>query len=103
MTSLLKAACARLRGRRESGEAGGSEVPAAGAEHKGFRIRTTPYATMGGWQTAGVIEKASDSGVREHRFVRAETHPSREDAAAFTIAKARQIIDEQGERVFGQG
>ena len=30
----------------------------------------------------------------------AEKHPSRDDAAAFTIAKARQIIDEQGERVF---
>ncbi len=50
-----------------------------------------------------MIEKASDSDVREHRFVRAETHPSREDAVSFTIAKARQIIDELGEKVFGSG
>ncbi len=50
-----------------------------------------------------MIEKASDSGMREHRFVRADTHPSREDAAAFTISKARQIIDEQGGRIFERG
>ena len=103
MASLLKAAWARLTGGRERGEADGSVAPAAEAEHKGFCIRATPYSAPGGWQTAGVIEKASDSGVREHHFVRAEKHPSREEAAAFTIAKARQIIDEQGERVFGRG
>ena len=101
MASPLKAAWARLTGRRESGQAGGSETPAAEAEHKGFRILATPYAVSGGWQTAGVIEKASGSGAREHRFVRADTHPSREAAASFTIAKARQIIYEQGERIFG--
>ncbi len=103
MITLLKAAWARFTGQRESSETGGGEEPAAEAEHKGFRIRATPYATDGGWQTAGVIEKASDSGVREHRFVRAETHPSREDAASFAVAKARQIIDERGEKVFGPG
>ena len=103
MTSLLKSVWARLAGGSAREHVSGSEEPAAQAEHKGFRIRATPYSAPGGWQTAGVIEKASDSGVREHRFVRAETHPSRGDAASFTIAKARQIIDERGERVFGQG
>ena len=39
--------------------------------------------------------------MKEHRFVRAETHPSKDDASAFAIAKGRQIIDEQGERIFG--
>ena len=38
--------------------------------------------------------------VKEHRFIRAELHPTREAAIAFSIAKARQIIDEQGERLF---
>jgi hypothetical protein len=41
--------------------------------------------------------------VKEHRFIRAETHPSRDDAAAFAVQKGRQIIDQQGERVFGGG
>ena len=103
MMSLLKATWARLTGRVEQKHAGSSEEPAAEAEHKGFRICATPYAVTGGWQTAGVIEKVSPTGVREHRFVRAETHPSRDEAAAFTIAKARQIVDEQGEGIFGSG
>jgi hypothetical protein len=103
MTSLLKSVWARLAGGSAREHVGGSEEPAAEAEHKGFRIRATPYAVAGGWQTAGVIEKASGSGVKEHRFVRAETHPSKDNAASFAIAKARQIIDERGEKVFGAG
>jgi hypothetical protein len=37
----------------------------------------------------------------EHRFVRAETHATLDEAVAFSLAKARQIIDEQGDRLFG--
>jgi hypothetical protein len=101
MPSFLKAAWTRLTGAGER-QQDREEAPAAQAEHKGFLIRATPYVVTGGWQTAGVIAKATASGVREHRFVRADTHPSREDAATFTIAKARQIIDEQDERLFDQ-
>jgi hypothetical protein len=32
--------------------------------------------------------------------VRADMHHSREDAIAFTISKAKQIIDLQGDRCF---
>jgi hypothetical protein len=38
--------------------------------------------------------------MKEHRFVRAETHASKDDAATFAIAKGKQIIDEQGDRIF---
>jgi hypothetical protein len=48
-----------------------------------------------------VIEKDFPDGVKAHRFVRAETHPSRDDAVAFSITKAKQIIDQQGDRIFG--
>jgi len=48
-----------------------------------------------------VIEKDAPEGTKEHRFIRAETHESKEDAVAFAIHKAKQIIDERGERVFG--
>ena len=41
--------------------------------------------------------------LKEHSFVRAETHPSRDQAIEFSIAKAQQIIDEQGERMFRSG
>ena len=70
-------------------------------EYNGYRIRPTPYASKGHYQTAGTIEKEVGGELKEHRFVRAETHSSREEVIAFSIAKARQIIDEQGDRLFG--
>ena len=39
--------------------------------------------------------------MKEHRFVRAETHSSHEEAIAYSIVNAKQIIDEQGDRIFG--
>jgi hypothetical protein len=38
--------------------------------------------------------------VKEHKFIRAETHPSADEAAAFAIAKGKQIVDQSGERMF---
>jgi len=51
-------------------------------------------------QTAGIIEKDIDGETKQYRFVRAETHASRSDAENFALTKGRQIIDEQGERLF---
>ncbi len=43
-------------------------------------------------------------GVRkEHRFIRADAYASYDDAVSFTLNKARQIIDLQGERIFADG
>ena len=61
----------------------------------------TPFPRLGQYQTAGVIEKEIGGEVKEHRFVRAETHSSHEEAVAYSIVKAKQIIDEQGDRIFG--
>jgi hypothetical protein len=97
MASLFKDLWTRFTG----GSTSRQEEPAADAvEYKGFRIRPAPYSARGGYQTAGVIEKDFEAGMKEHRFVRAETHPSKDEAAAFAIAKGKQIIDEQGDRVF---
>lgn len=74
--------------------------PEEAVEYKGFRIRPAPYPAGSGHQTAGIIEKDFESGTKEYRFVRAETHPSRNDAVAFAVTKGKQIIDEQGDRVF---
>lgn len=96
---MLKALWARLVGGGSG--AAPAEVAAEMVEYNGYRIRPAPYAAKGGFQTAGVIEKITGGGVKEHRFIRAETHPSRDDAVSFAIAKAKQILDEQGDRVFG--
>jgi hypothetical protein len=79
----------------------GEGPPAETVEYKGYRIKPAPYQTDGGvYQTAGTIEKDGPDGTKEHRFVRADTHPSRDDAISFAISKAKQIIDLQGDRIF---
>jgi hypothetical protein len=98
MASILKDLWSRLAG---GGSAGEREEPVAEAvEYKGFRIRPAPYSAKGGYQTAGMIEKDFETGMKEHRFVRAETHPSKDEAANFAITKGKLIIDEQGDSIF---
>ena len=100
MLEHLKAAWNRLT----AGSAGGEVDPATvtPVEYKGYRIRPVPYRTDGQYQTAGIIDKDTPDGVKQHRFVRADTHPSREAAVDFAIAKAKQIIDLQGDRMFAE-
>ena len=71
-------------------------------DYEGFTIRAVPYQSEGQYQTAGEIEKEIDGVRRQHRFIRAERHGSLEEAASFSLMKARQIIDQQGERIFGE-
>ena len=97
MFSKLKAAWSRLAG-GEGRESDGPPAPAV--EYKGYRIRPTPYRTNGLYQTAGIIEKDTPEGVKAHRFIRADTHQGKDDAVAFAISKAKQIIDLQGDRIF---
>ena len=85
---------AKFRGMRQPAEA--PEV-----EYNGYRIRPAPFSRKGQYQTSGIIEKEVGGELKEHRFIRAEAHPSREGAVAFSIAKAKQLIDEQGDRLFG--
>jgi len=97
MFAALKAAWAKLTSGSDAAEA-----EAAPVEYNGFRIRPSPYRQGGHYQTAGTIEKDGPDGVRQHKFIRADTHPSREVAVEFTIMKAKQIIDLQGERMFSE-
>ena len=76
------------------------EAPSAPVDHKGFTIRAAPFAADGQYQTAGSISKEIAGETKTHEFIRADRHASREDAVTFSISKARQIIDEQGERIF---
>ena len=92
---MLKALWGRLLGRETAAAAG----PAI--EYNGYRIRPAPYRRQGQYQTCGVIEKEVAGEIKEHRFIRAETHPSREAAIAFSLTKAKQLIDQQGDRLFG--
>jgi hypothetical protein len=83
---------------------GGGEArqaaPAPGEEYKGFTIRATPMSVGSEYQLAGRIEKDVGGELKVHEFVRADRLSSRDEAASFALAKARQLIDEQGEDLF---
>jgi hypothetical protein len=69
-------------------------------EYKGFIIQAAPYKNNGHYQTAGVIARDIGGARKEHRFIRADSYAAYDDAVTFTLNKARQIVDLQGERIF---
>jgi hypothetical protein len=83
------------------GSSGSAEKASEPFEYNGFTIRAVPYKAEGQYQTAGTIEKEIAGVRKEHKFIRADRHASYEDAVEFSIGKARQIIDQQGDRMFG--
>ena len=78
---------------------GGSSEP-AGETYKDFRIIPTLQKESDGYRIAARIEKEIDGDTKIHNLIRADTIASHEDATATTIAKAKQVIDEQGDRLF---
>ena len=48
-----------------------------------------------------MITREIDGEIKSHRFIRADRFPSLDDATETTIRKAKQVIDEQGDRIFG--
>lgn len=86
-------------GKSQSAEA--ESVKEAGRlEHKGFLVVATPFKEGGQYQVCGVISKQIGTEMKESRFIRADKCPTIEDAANIALNKGRQIIDEQGERLF---
>jgi hypothetical protein len=96
--SDVKGFLGRLFGGQE--KSAGEPTPGDAVEYNGYRIRPAVFRTEGQFQTAGVIEKDSPDGTKVHRFIRAETHGSADDAAAFALIKGKQIVDQNGDRIF---
>lgn len=80
------------------GETAPSEPEALPAvEYNGFTIIPAPVQEAAGFRVNGIISK----GELSHAFIRADTLPSAEMCADEMIRKAKQMIDQQGERIFG--
>lgn len=75
-------------------------APVPSETYNGYLIRATPYREGGQFQMCGEIEKAINGETRVHRFVRADRFAGEDEAVSFTFAKARQIIDLNGDRIF---
>jgi hypothetical protein len=84
------------------GETGSAEAQESEAqEYNGFTIRATPFKADGQYQTCAVITKDVDGTTKEHRLIRADRFAALDVAAEISFRKARQMIDEQGDRLFG--
>ncbi|HEV8308216.1 MAG TPA: HlyU family transcriptional regulator [Methylomirabilota bacterium] len=77
--------------------------PEASVEYKGYTITAAPERESGGWRLAGTISTGAGGDRKVHQLVRADTSPDRDAIVTMTIAKAKRIIDEQGDRLFGDG
>lgn len=78
------------------GPANTSRPPAEPVDYKGFSIEPEPIDEDGKFRTAGYISGELDGEARRVRFIRADQASSLQAAVDHSVAKARQIIDEQG-------
>lgn len=86
------------------GRSGSENTPASEPEtYSGYAISAAPKKDGSQWLTAGTISKELDGELKTHTFIRADRHMDKDSAAEFSMRKAKQIIDEQGDRVFGHG
>lgn len=87
---------------------GGGAEPKAEAklepqDHAGCRIFAEPMREGAQIRLAGRIEKDVDGKTLVRTFVRADMFTSMEDAVDCTFRKGRQIIDQNGASLFGDG
>jgi hypothetical protein len=88
----------KLFGLQGGGDASSAADP---VEHEGYMIRPAPMAEGGQFRLCAIITREVNGETKEHRMIRADMFGSRDEASEAAIRKARQVIKEQGERLFG--
>ena len=83
------------------GGGGGAKAETQAEEYNGYRIFPEPIRESGGHRLCARIEKDVEGQTLTHKMVRADTIQDPEEAKAFSLRKAKQVIDEQGDRIFG--
>jgi len=68
--------------------------------YNGFRIIPAPQEETDGFRVGARIEKDVDGEPKVHQFLRADVLRDRDAAVALSIRKAKQVINEQGARIF---
>ncbi len=69
-------------------------------DYKDYTITPAPEPGQGDFYTAGTISKKIGDEEKSTRFIRADRHPTVDQAEQHSLVKAKQIIDEQGDRLF---
>lgn len=83
------------------GGGGGSKPPSTPAEtHNGYTIYAEPVKDSGNWRIGARIEKEVRGEIKIHQMMRADTLQSYDDAVKASMAKARMLVDQQGDTIF---
>lgn len=92
------------------GLGGGDKSGAPASSGKGrmerigeYAVYATPMKEGGQWRLAGRIENDAPEGLMVRTFIRADLFSSEDDAVETTFRKAKQIIDQHGVGLFGDG
>lgn len=78
---------------------GGASAPEP-ETHEGFRIFSAPQKEAGGYRLGARIEKEVGGETKVHQLIRADVFQSADEAGAYAVAKAKQLIDQLGEDLF---
>lgn len=82
------------------GRAQTSSPQAQSVEHKGFTITPTPVREGPKFRISAQIQKDVNGQPLTHTLIRADVMDDWDDAVMACIRKAKQVINEQGERLF---
>ena len=81
---------------------GGKSAPKTEpVSYEGFQITPDPIPEGSRYRVCAAIEKEVVGETKTHQLVRADVLESYEMAVEVSTSKARQMIDEQGDKIFG--
>lgn len=83
------------------GGGGSASAPQAQSEtYEGFTITPEPAREGSRYRLGARIEKEIGGEAKTHHLIRADVLDDLDSATSASLNKARQVIDEQGERLF---
>lgn len=79
---------------------GGTPPEPEFVEYEGYRIAPEPMLEGNDYRIAARIEKDVNGETLTHHLIRADTMSDLSDAEAASVTKAKQMIDQQGDKIF---
>ena len=79
---------------------GGAAPEAEPEEYDGFKITPTPAKEGPRYRIGALIEKEIDGALQSHTLIRADTLDDLQGAKDASVGKAKQLIDQMGDRLF---
>ena len=76
------------------------ETPDLSVEYQGFRITPNPMKEAQGFRLSALIEKEVGGEIKSHHLIRADTIGDFDQCVDASVTKAKQMIDQMGERLF---